>query len=303
MYNLLISSKKKKIMRDGFQGQRAIIMPQPIIAEMESNPFLKQLHITDIGYYPSAALHKRVRTEGISQNILIYCVDGSGSYKLNGKEYNVEGNECFVLPALTPHEYYSSPTNPWTIYWIHFKGEMGDFFCNALKDSVLLPPSQSSRIGDRLRVFEDIYNALMMGFSRENLEFAASALYYFLGSIKYLEAYRGATKNQERNLIEDAIWYMKENIEKSITLSSLSHYVGYSDSYFSAIFKSKTGKTPIAYMLHLRMQTACHLLDFSDMKINQICHKVGISDPYHFSKLFTKIVGLSPSAYRACKKG
>ncbi len=292
-------------MRDGFQGERAIIMPQSIINEMETNPFLSKLHITDIGYYPSASLHKRKRDVGISQHILIYCIEGSGSYEINGKRHNVEANQCFVLPAFTPHEYESSESNPWTIYWLHFKGETGDFFSNALKMPISIPPSQRSRISDRLRLFEDIYNALSMGFSRENLEFASSALYYFLGSIKYIEAYRGVNINKDdnRNIIDSAIWYMKENIEKSVTLASICEYIGYSESYFSALFKEKTGKTPITYMIHLRIQTACNLLDFSDMKINQICHKVGISDPYYFSKLFTKIVGVSPSAYKAQKKG
>ena len=34
------------------------------------------------------------------------------------------------------------------------------------------------------------------------------------------------------------------------------------------------------------------------MKINQICYKVGIADPYYFSRLFTKVIGKSPREYR-----
>ena len=38
------------------------------------------------------------------------------------------------------------------------------------------------------------------------------------------------------------------------------------------------------------------------MKLNQICYKLGIDDPYYFSRLFTKIMGMSPRNYRALQK-
>ena len=48
---------------------------------------------------------------------------------------------------------------------------------------------------------------------------------------------------------------------------------------------------------------ACHYLDFTNMKINQISPLVGIDDTFYFSRLFTKIMGISPTEYRAHKKG
>lgn len=43
---------------------------------------------------------------------------------------------------------------------------------------------------------------------------------------------------------------------------------------------------------------ACELLQKTDMKVNQICHKIGIADSYYFSRLFSKTMGVSPRAYR-----
>ena len=45
------------------------------------------------------------------------------------------------------------------------------------------------------------------------------------------------------------------------------------------------------------------MLDNTDMKINQICYKVGMEDAYYFSRLFTKMMGMSPKEYRETKKG
>ena len=39
------------------------------------------------------------------------------------------------------------------------------------------------------------------------------------------------------------------------------------------------------------------------MSVNQICYKIGIEDCYYFSRLFTKIMGISPREYKKAKKG
>ncbi|HBY15516.1 AraC family transcriptional regulator [Muribaculaceae bacterium Isolate-113 (HZI)] len=46
------------------------------------------------------------------------------------------------------------------------------------------------------------------------------------------------------------------------------------------------------------MRRACDLLDNSNLKLNQICFKVGIPDPYYFSRLFSKLMGMSPRNFR-----
>lgn len=59
--------------KDGFSGERAIVLPQFIVHEMEENPISACLHITDIGYYPKAKFHFIERKESISQYVFIYC--------------------------------------------------------------------------------------------------------------------------------------------------------------------------------------------------------------------------------------
>jgi YesN/AraC family two-component response regulator len=48
----------------------------------------------------------------------------------------------------------------------------------------------------------------------------------------------------------------------------------------------------------MKIERACQLLTTTNMRINQICHKVGIDDSYYFSRLFKKETGLSPKQYR-----
>ncbi|MCH4155997.1 MAG: AraC family transcriptional regulator [Muribaculaceae bacterium] len=295
---------KAKI-KDNFQGSRGIVLPSSIINDMEHDEFESKLHITDIGYYPQAKYHYRQRTVGISQYVLIYCIKSKGWYRLRNKTFEVGENCFFILPAHVPHEYGANDKDPWSIYWIHFKGSMAHYFGDDFETPSIIPVSQNSRISDRIAIFEEIYSTLEKGYSKTNLDFAISVLYYFLGSIKFLNQFRNSSGivQENKSIVESSIRYMRENIEKKIELDDICNFLSVSKSYFSLIFKAETNYSPIEYMIQLKMQLACQLLDFTPLKINQICFKIGISDPYYFSRIFHKIIGKSPAEYRKLKKG
>lgn len=291
--------------KDGFSGERAIVLPQSIVHDMEENPISSMLHITDIGYYPKACYHFRERQEPISQYVFIYCIEGSGWFRTEGEKYQVSANQYFILPAGKPHAYGSNEKDPWTIYWIHFKGKLAPHFALPCNCPVEIKPSVDSRISDRIEMFEEIFRTLELGYSHENLLYASSIFYHYLGSLRYLQQYRDAVRQKpdKDNLVATAIHFMKENIEKRLTLEEIASQAGYCSSHFSVLFNQRTGFSPLAYFNQLKIQQACQLLDFTDMKVNQICYKFGIDDNYYFSRLFSKIMGMSPRQYRKMKKG
>lgn len=70
-------------LKNGFLGERALVLPPAVIEDMERSPLLTALHITDIGYYPRAEHHYRQRTTPINQFVFIYCVEGKGWFRLS----------------------------------------------------------------------------------------------------------------------------------------------------------------------------------------------------------------------------
>lgn len=294
--------------KSGFIGERAVVLPAPVIDEYKVTELGALLHVTDIGFYPKASYHFRKRSkEEASQFVLIYCTEGEGWFELNEQQQAVKANQVLILPKGCAHSYGCKSTHPWTIYWIHFDGAQAEFFAEGFDKPLQIEPEKNSRIEERLKLFEEIFSTLKNGYSKSNLEFSSSTLIYFLGSLKYLSAYRAGNLSEQtskdRDVAEEAIHFMRENIHKRLKLKEIAEYVGFSTSYFSALFQQKTGYSPLHYFIHLKIQESCHFLDFSELRVNQISLLMGMEDPFYFSRLFTKTMGESPSEYRRKKKG
>ena len=289
--------------KDGFLGERSIVIPPMIVKMEEEDPLVSSLYLTDIGYYPHATHHYRDRKEAIDQYVLIYCVNGSGWYRIDDKEFQVGKNQFFILPAGQPHCYGASADNEWTIYWIHFRRYNASIFANGAQKPQEISLALNSRINERHNIFEEIFSTLEQGYDIENLRYASSLLYHYLASMRYLNQYRMANKGKIEkehlpNVVDAAIHYMKENIENHIRMQEVVKYVGYSTTQFTTLFKRQTGYSPLSFFNRLKVEHACHLLRTTDMKINTICYKVGIEDSLYFSRLFSKVMGMSPTKYR-----
>ncbi|WP_321335263.1 AraC family transcriptional regulator [uncultured Bacteroides sp.] len=292
--------------KEGFKGERVVVLPAFFINEIKQDPLGKELYITDIGYYPHAHFHYRERmSEEAHEFVLIYCVEGEGWFQINGNKFMVTANQFFILPKNKSHAYSSNPTNPWTIYWMHFNGEKATFFSEGFDRPCDITPQEHSRIKERLNLFEEIYTSLNSGYSKSHMLYATTSLFHFLGSMKFIGEYRdcGSICTQHKDTIQLAIHYMQENLNKKLCLTNIANEVKLSVSYFSAQFEESTGYSPLRYLTYLRVQEACRYLDFTSMKINQISPLVGFEDPLYFSRLFTKTMGMSPSEYKSRQKG
>jgi AraC-like DNA-binding protein/mannose-6-phosphate isomerase-like protein (cupin superfamily) len=285
--------------KEGFEGQRAIVLPRKILVKYcSTNPLISGAFITDIGYYPKAKHHYRERIHGIDQNILIYCLEGQGMVKIKEEEYELNPGDFILIPAGTAHHYAANEANPWTIYWVHFKGHMATNIINTFQEKNSSYKGAINYQDSRIRLFEDMYSNLEMGYSRDNLCYINMCLPYFLTSFIFNANYNMADKKRSNDTINCSINFMQKNIDKMLTLDSLAESVHLSASHFSFLFRKKTGFSPIEHFNHLKVQKACQYLLFTDLRIKEIADKLGMEDQYYFSRMFTKIMGMSPVAYR-----
>ncbi|MFS0726007.1 helix-turn-helix domain-containing protein [Paenibacillus sp. 1P07SE] len=126
-------------------------------------------------------------------------------------------------------------------------------------------------------------------------------------TIRYLISFLGLLPARQEirshAYIEQAMLLMQERLETQMTIEELVVHTRISKQHLHHLFKHHTGYSPIDYYLRMKMQRACQLLDLTEYSIKQISLTLGIADPYYFSRLFKKVIGLSPSAYRGNPKG
>ncbi|MGF1583822.1 MAG: AraC family transcriptional regulator [Bacteroidales bacterium] len=292
-----ISGKK-----DNFYGDRSIIVSVKVLKEIKINPLINRLYITDIGFYPHASRHYRIRETGIDENILIYCTNGNGKIQVNGQSYDIEPNSFFIIPALEPHAYMADKLDPWSIYWIHFGGEKSHIFKKFFKQAIKLKSAPGSRTNDRINLFNEILTALELGFSKENIEFANLTLQSLLASFFYINTYLASKGHQSSSPVEQAVFFMQKNLHHSIKIKDIAEHVRLSESQLSKIFRNKTGSSPIDYFINLKMQEAIRLLSNRSLRIKEVAFKLGYDDPFYFSRIFTKHIGVNPGSFLKTSK-
>jgi len=286
--------------KEGFEGQKAIVIPRRILAgQCEKNAIINTLYVTDIGYYPKAKYHFRERPGGADQHILIYCQTGAGETEIDGEKLRIRPGDFFIIPRNTPHWYAADEQNPWTIFWVHFKGSISSAIVSLIEKQFGGAKGYLRYAGSSINLFEEIYSQLEKGYGVDNLIYANMCLSHFLTTLIYNEKFVEAGQAPKKDSVDLAIEFFQEHTDRMLTLKEIARSVNLSASHFSYLFKKRTGFPPLEYFNHLKMQKACQYLLFTQLRVKEIANRLGMDDPYYFSRLFARVMGMSPRAYRA----
>jgi AraC-like DNA-binding protein len=273
------------------------VMPQSLCDALAHNPLSANLYPEAMGYYPQAASHQMQR-DTHTGHLLIYCTAGRGTLTLEGAHHRIRSGDLILLPPGIAHRYSAHPKYPWSIYWLHFAGDLSNHFVQLLNmnttvEYIGLQPRITSQLEELFMLRNSGYDATSFIHGSHQLQQMLSHLALILRQ----QRSQGGTQID----IDDTRSFMNEHLHGQLSLDDLAKHSKLSKYHFSKRFKALTGHSPIEFFIHLKIQYACHLLDSSTQTIKQVAASLGYEDAYYFSRIFKKVIGLSPDQYRKSK--
>lgn len=283
---------------EGFPGQRLVIIPPAIALEASRKPVTRDLCVTHIGTFVAASGHYVERQHGTSEHILITCISGKGSCTLADREWKLEPGDFLFLPPREHHIYSANPRSPWTIFWLHFRGLRAADHLENLGVSSASPIVSVDDPATIIEAFEDTFRHTTHGFNEAAMTGLSTAFGRLLGLAKVHQRTPGNRSHRAESRLLTVLSLMRNDLARSWTLDELAHESRLSIPHFTDLCRRQTGMPPLALLIRLRLQRAMDLLQQGNHNVAEAAAMVGYNDPFYFSRLFRKHMGMPPSECR-----
>ena len=240
---------------------------------------------------------------------------GSGYYIINGRRYEINTGDIFVINNKEPHM---------AVHGEEFELEVLIFDIDLLWRnkgiSNFLTPffSRKDEFSHKISVKSESYKEMSQLFTKIEKEYlqrekgwqicVEAQLMNLLALI-----YRCYEKKQELEENNDnfqkmysrvsvVLEYIGENFKDEITLDELAKKVSLTQHYLCKCFKKVTGRTIFQYIEQMRIQYSCYLLKTTDEDIMDIAMNSGFNSVNYYNRVFKKILNKTPREYRLDNK-
>jgi AraC-like DNA-binding protein len=241
---------------------------------------------------------------------LIYVLKNSFVVLVNSKKYRLQEKDIMYIPGGDIHEFCSETPTGVRIF-INFEFSSLSSYINAewiytqLRNVRLITPDA----GD---LYENIESELQRMLKEQQNGGAAQELFYTARMLDILvllcrsipsQIHMGDLKNGGRKdlglyKISKSLEYIEKRYMEDIHLKDIANAAGFSEYYFSRLFKEITEKNFHQFLNEYRIKKAEELLADSSQSISETAYAVGFSSIATFDRVFRQIKGCSPKNYR-----
>lgn len=214
---------------------------------------------------------------------LSFCIDGKITYTHKGKDYVSDPQHAIILPKGATYRLYGNEAGQFPL--MNFQSS------NLQLDAPLVIPLRNPE--GYLADYEALKNAMIVQRGHAKV---MSILYDMLHRLSY-------EQQEHHSILAPAITYLEGHFaDPQISIGDLAQKCGISEIYFRQQFGKLFHRSPKQYIIDLRIRKAKQLLVGSDLSVAQVAEQCGFTNPYHFSRTFKDITGLTPTAYKRQNK-
>lgn len=219
------------------------------------------------------------------------CTEGYGSVIINSREFPVGPGDCYILLPGDTVTHTTDKKEPRRGYWCALDGlDLGRHFKDA-GISAEAPFTPKEAFDELCRHVKNMVAEWGSGDSGEAMRETA-CVYGFLG-----ELLRHRSSAGREGWFERALGMMEARFHEHLIVEDIAREVGLERSYFTVLFKEKTGLPPHSYLTSLRIRKACALMDGEHCSVAEAAAAAGL-DPRNFARLFKKETGKTPLEYK-----
>lgn len=249
----------------------------------------------------------------ISFNALNIIERGSSWVALDDKRYDLcAGDAVIIFKDCFVNRAFESGSGTLEVLWVALT-VYPDFSKKDLLSIFRPPPCYSGETARKLqRLVRAIYQETNSGQSFKSLATASRILQIMSTvynaperdliqpSAEFKLEFPGKKAHNEfqREQIFTVLEYIAGHYREKLTLEELADKACLSYSYFCRLFHDIVGTTPAKYLESYRISRAAELLLGTVRPVYEIAREAGYEDPYHFSRVFRRVKGVSPSAFR-----
>jgi len=255
--------------------------------ECKKVPELAELDITISGVSDLAGHYRVGRRDPVCHTI-IYGVQGSIELYTEAGHQTVEKGNLITLPAHKPF-LIKLKAPCWSMVWFDLTdGARWNDLC-------IERPSISGCESTR-----QLFHLLSLIYYERNQVLRESPM-------KQLSYYLKETLSShfpnsvEHQRIKQLIGDFEKRLHFDWSIKEMTQLIHYSESHLHRLFQKHHGKSPLQFLISLRMERAKYLLIHTNWSIEQIADQVGYKDVFNFSKRFKKSISMPPGQYRKRK--
>ena len=273
-----------------------LIIPIFLLKKLQVHPLTKGLYPVSLGL--SQTNDSFLVSRGNNPyHSLFYCQAGQAYLDYRNKTKLIKRGDLVLVSPTQSFKYIAKENTNHQAYWIHFTGNLADDFAERL---LMKMDDGIATVGILNNIVADFDNLMELGQRGYTATNVIHAVHVLQQALSFLALQLRLTEFNNSSSFDLAAVesLMRNNLHQELNLDTLAHYSQLSKFHFAKKFKELTDTSPIQHFINMKIQHACNRLDNSTDTIRVIAEELGYSDPYYFSRLFKKTVGMSPKQYR-----